>query len=234
MTSINEEERLEILNSGQHLGWANVVDGRWSYTHADLAPGLYYLSGRYKGKVSTTWTVNVKEAPGQDNLDGATSGYFQRDERPYFSVEETRGSAIGTGGGAGIKYEDMGSAYPGIRGNVLYLTCVSRDTLRRQLTVEVGFYKAYSAISFSCYIFRKVAPGAGPESSLNLFGEGGTPLRYINMMDYEAETHHTLVLSDLPRGRKIKSMRFDIVTGNDPLAQYRYDELLLDNFVLTP
>lgn len=232
MTSVNEEERVEVLNFDQHVGWANVVEGKWSYTQAGLTPGSYNLSGKYKGKVSSTWRVNVTEPPVSDNLDGAPSGYFKRHERPYFSVEETRGSALSPEGGAAIRFQDMGSAYPGIQGNVVYLTVASRDSVMRMLTVEVGFYKAYSAISFSCYILRKVAPGT--VSTLKTFADDGSQVGTINLLDFEADTHKTVSLSGLSQGKKYKSMRFDIYTANDPSAQYRYEDVLLDNFIMTP
>lgn len=45
----NNEDRVEVLDNGNHVGWADVLNGQWSFSTPALAGGLHSLTARCRG-----------------------------------------------------------------------------------------------------------------------------------------------------------------------------------------
>jgi hypothetical protein len=89
---------LEILDNGQHLGWADVVDGKWDYAHSGLPVAAHSLTASYKGKESPAWSVSVElEKPHEETFETAPMGTFFALSRPYYQGATSYEGHLGNG-----------------------------------------------------------------------------------------------------------------------------------------
>lgn len=92
MSETSENDRVEILDNGVHLGWADVEAGKWSLPLVNLPLGSRGLTARYKNKESQRWEISVKVPARFDDFNGAPLGPHEFLRRPFFlSTYEAQG-----------------------------------------------------------------------------------------------------------------------------------------------
>lgn len=148
--SVYAEEQLEILDSGVHLGWADVVEGKWTFSPPSLDVKQYQLTAKYKDKVSAPWAITVGEAPHTDDFKSAETGGFTRITRPYYEGNVTLigDLAPNVRGGFVATLPDDSS------GQYLYVRAFSTDiSVDKYSTVfDMVFHEAYSIVQLRTHV----------------------------------------------------------------------------------
>jgi hypothetical protein len=150
--SVYTDEQVEILDNGAHLGWADVVEGKWVFTSATLAVKKYELTARYSGVESAPWVITVAGQHHFDDFSGAPLGGITTLQRPHFlcTVTETP-----TGGPyhPAAKVEKFPPSYFPLsgRGVRLQSTHSSHNDLK-SVVCRFDFVDTYSTVSLDCVV----------------------------------------------------------------------------------
>jgi hypothetical protein len=139
MNTVTAEDKVLILDGDTHLGWAEVTNGRWSYSPPRLSAGSHRLTAQYKGLQSSTWIVNVQHNVQHiDRLEGAPNGPFRYIDRPYYIGTVT----VNAEPPPGLNY-NPGIMHSGISMNIYSLNWSGHV---RNATLRLDFKQVYSSV----------------------------------------------------------------------------------------
>lgn len=178
MSTVNADEQLEILDNGSHLGWTNVSEGKWSYTHSGLPIGPHSLTATYKGKVAAAWRVEVIE-PSIEHTEGFEDlqfGYYLSLPRPYFTATLVQG-----GGDRAVMLTQPVGSYTLLNNMTLKASLVvsdARDTYRSVL-IRIDFNTVYSELYFGCFVAHDYS--STRTSRISIFGQNRYEIEYRDL-----------------------------------------------------
>lgn len=185
MSTIPNEDKIEILDDGNHLAWADVSNGHWSFSPAGLAVGPHSLTAKYQDKVSAAWRVEVAAPENVENFDSLTEYYYPAVQLPFFSASmKTPGTS--TGG----SYSGMGSTVasglsPEFSGRVLSINVVvNADNFPyRTCVVEIDFKQRYSIIVLACAVEHAAG---GTTSTMKVLSDQvqAPPIANVNLREW--------------------------------------------------
>lgn len=142
MNTVTAQERVEILDNGSHVGWAEVVDGKWSCQLQALGVGSHRLTASSKGVISASRVLNIQEAV--ERFDDMPIGRLQNGTTvtrafyklsPQYSISDT------------VSIEDAGSGWLG------ELKCLQLLSLARSesfVIVTLYLDRPCSQVSLDC------------------------------------------------------------------------------------
>lgn len=189
MSATSNEDRLEILDDGKTVGWADVTNGRWSYSYSDLVVGTHTLTAKYQDKVSAIWSVEVAAPEDFETFDSLTGYYYTDVQLPFFSVStKTPGSNSGSNF-SGMAATNADAAFPGTSGRMLSISVMANDIdfPYRTCTVEIDFKGRYSIVALTC----SVEHGAvGTTSTMKVLRDQAQnpPIANINLRDWPSRS----------------------------------------------
>jgi hypothetical protein len=221
--SVYTDEQVEILDNDDHLGWADVVDGNWTFPSALLPVGTHKLTAAFRGKTSAVWNVVVTPPVDVDDLESAVLGNITKPlVRPFYTLTS---APVGSWQYTPVRVR----AYhypPGIQGKALYLFCTVVGESPREVTMGMVFNIPYLAVSFWSYV--NGSRGAGVMKVDAFDAQDGL----VGSFDFTSlpEAQPREVILTAPVGARIKSLRFhQTAIFIDPY----FAALVLDNFKFT-
>lgn len=134
MSTINADERVEILDDGSHLGWADLSNGQWSYPYDGLKIGPHRLTGKYRGIESAAWDVTVAGSVYNETFNDLSTGYIDSLDRPAFI-------------GRGRAYIGPASGFAGMDGQCFMLRSYNGQVNLSLVTYTMQCSKTFSTVS---------------------------------------------------------------------------------------
>jgi hypothetical protein len=214
MSTIEADERIEILDNGSHLGWATVTDRTWSYSPTGLPVGGHSLSAVYRGHTSAVWRLTVEEPVHFENFETAALGGFTSIVRQYYSGSTSVTGSVGVDPPTEITDHKNG---PGAGKGLFVRSTWSENPMDGKYSTifTIMFNRTYSVISFS----SSSATGWDGNAIADVvaLSESGESLDMHNFPYWGMET----VTLRAGNGRRIKSLRFRTVpVGNVGVWNY--------------
>ena len=215
---VNVEDGVEILDNGTHLGWADLIDGVWTFNASALQLKEYRLTARYKTVASSPeWNITVKSPVDTEDFNDAPIGFINVLERPFYrgvaTVQDaTRFVNANIAGGGSERY---------LR---LYTSNVSNGYITT--TFEMTFKDPYAQISFYVTeVYVGLSPCNASVSAVRADGGSAPGLNFQPMSQGSRSREITLSAGG---GVPIKSIKFVLTPG----ALGSTADLRIDNFRL--
>lgn len=222
--SVYTDEQVEILDNDDHLGWADVVDGNWTFSPPLLPVGTHKLTAALGGKTSAVWNVVVTPpVVDVDDLESAPVGNVTAPlVRPFYTL-----TAGPVGSWPYKPVRVMGRDQPpGIQGKMLYLSCGILEPHPHEVTMVMVFNRLYLAVSLWSVVVEKGGAGV---MKVDAFDDQDGLVRSFDFTSLPEDEPLEVILT-APAGARIKSLRFhQTVRSIDPY----FAALVLDNFKFT-
>lgn len=223
-------DQVEVLDNGVRLGWADLVNGQWSYPVSGLSVGGHSLTGRYMGEISPPWTFIIADKVDVDDFEDAPEGSFFWLPRPLYQIIGSYEETPGSWGFNTKEIVDHPEVLPGIAGKKLIVgirTNLNNSTLRT-LEIDLIFNASYSVVSFACqlYYYRNVA-----DHRVDAMTEQDVVVASEDFTRWPSDTVRDFTLG--VRGSKIiKKLRFKMsISPQDAISGA---QVKLDNLRMTP
>lgn len=205
-------EQVEILDNGKHLGYADLIEGRWQYIAAGLDVAGHAITAVYKGITSSPWQFDVvRSETHTETFVTAPFGRFLTLIRAYYAATSVSPERPGTG--EEQFYPSSLLDYGGAR--YLYLTAYySNDSYegRYNCDLTMEFTQTYSEIFIDCFSLLSNIAVPPPVDILvhALDSRGETdPVAEYKIPRVVAQ-HYIYLKAEPQSGRRIKFLRFTV------------------------
>lgn len=199
------EDRLELLDDGQHLAFTDVVQGpgglRWQYTLPAASLGTHRLTARYKGKESAAWVFTVaRPQVDVENFFGYPQEAFKTKTFRNFYIEVTN--------------RDLPYTGVSTRANLLTMQTQEAGPFSIPLIfVKMVFNKVYSTVELGCAVALSGGATSGVSRIEALDSSGNT----LELLDVSRSTVPLPVYTlGVPQEKRIKALRFTNVYEGPP------------------
>ena len=210
------EERLEIRDNGSFLGWADVTNGKWSFSPTGLSVGAHTLTALYKGTTSEAWTLNVESRVDLETFSNAPIAFYRTLDLSYFTARLLVGNIPlpplpAPRDFAGTCIIDN----PHLQGRCLSVA-VARNNLSNLgvALARIDFKTPYSVISFTCYARNGVAANKFFTSKIEAVGVDGKAFITEHTSGWGASAVRTVSMGT-QGGKLIQALTIEIGSPTD-------------------
>jgi hypothetical protein len=219
--SVYTDEQVEILDNDDHLGWADVVDGNWTFSPPLLSVGTHKLTAAFRGTTSAVWNVEVTGPVIHiDDLESAPLGNITEPlVRPFYTLTS---APVGSWEITPVRVLTYNQP-PGIQGKMLYLMCAASESYPHEVAMGMTFNQPYLIVSFWCWVHDFSAAGV---MKVDAFDDEERLVRTFDFKILPHEHLYEVVLAAPPRVT-IKSLHFHQTASSSPTSAVA---LSLDNF----
>jgi hypothetical protein len=221
--SVYTDEQVEILDNDAHLGWADVVDGNWTFSPPLLPIGTHKLTAAFGGKTSAVWNVVVSPpVVDVDDLESAPLGNILEPlVRQFYTLTS---GPVGSWTYKPVRVITLGP--PGMQGKLLELECARYELWPPEVNMEMVFNRRYLAVSFWVEV---VLTDATAVMKVDAFDAQDRLVGSFDFRSLPVAKPREVILT-APAGARIKSLRFHLTPST---IQPYTARILLDNFKFT-
>ncbi|MFJ5296214.1 hypothetical protein ACIQAL_06775 [Pseudomonas sp. NPDC088368] len=148
MNTESMEDRVEILDQDEHVGWADIKDGIWSYDLSDLDEGDHRVVGRYRGTDSTPWLFAQGASEYVEDFEGLPSERFTEFEQSWYSAiwaPQNPNNAL-------RPKATLNGSRLGLHGKALDLVAQRVNGIVSDCIYTMTFHSLWKTVTFDCYV----------------------------------------------------------------------------------